>query len=407
MLYSSGGFMKEEIVVKLQKVSKSYKIYKNKLGRALEVFFFVKTKHQKFHALKEISFELKKAEILGIIGSNGAGKSTLLKIITGVTKPTSGKVEVKGKIASLLELGAAFNFELTGMQNIYQQGQIAGMTNDAIEEKIESIKEFAGIGDNIEKEVKTYSSGMFARLAFACAINMDFDVLIVDEILSVGDTNFQNKCINKMQELTKEGKTILFVSHDLHAIKYFCTRVIRLEKGQVIDSGENVLEIVEKYERNIMPGTIEESAENTTRSTSEKQIVTIDKVSIKNSSNVSTKKFLHKQDIKIVIDYTLNKYEKGMFFGVGFRNSNNDYINGMNTKQEGFEIAKKPGKYTLELEYISPLIYKDIYSLWAVCYNSSGTVVLSDYIIKNAFEVYVEKDICEGVTYIEHNWQYK
>ncbi len=399
--------MKEDTVVKLQKVNKSYKIYKNKIGRFLEIMFFIKNRHQKFHALKDITFELNKGEILGIIGSNGAGKSTLLKIITGVTKPTSGKVIVEGKIASLLELGAAFNFELTGIQNIYQQGQILGMSNDQIEAKIEAISDFAGIGENINQAVKTYSSGMFARLAFSCAVNMDFDVLIVDEILSVGDTNFQNKCINKMQALTKEGKTILFVSHDLHAIKYFCTRVIRLDKGQIIEQGEKVLDIVERYERNILPEVEEDPINKKESAFSTKEIVTINKVTIKNSKNIKNKKFLHKENIKIQIDYTLNKYQKGMFFGVGFRNSNNDYINGMNTKQEGFEIQKQPGNYTLELEYICPLIYKDIYSLWAVCYNSTGTVVLSDYIIKDAFEVYVEKDTCEGVTYIEHNWQYK
>lgn len=408
MLYN-GGSMKEEKIVKLKNVSKTYKIYKNKISRFLEVMFFTKNKHQKFHALTDISFELMKGEILGIIGSNGAGKSTLLKIITGVTKPTSGKVIVNGKIASLLELGAAFNFELTGIQNIYQQGQIIGMSNEEIESRISTIIEFSGIEKkNIDQPVKTYSSGMFARLAFACAINMDFDVLIVDEILSVGDTNFQNKCINKMQELTKKGKTILFVSHDLHAIKYFCTRVIRLDKGKIIDSGENVLDIVEKYERNILPSESEpvgNSKKETSFST--KEIVTINKVKILDKENKKCKKFLHKDNITIQIDYTLNKYERGMFFGVGFRNSNNDYINGMNTKQEGIDIPKKPGDYTLQLEYICPLIYKDVYSLWAVCYNSSGTVVLSDYIIKDAFEIYVEKDICEGVTYIEHNWKYK
>ena len=288
----------DESIVKLNKVNKVYKIYKNKMSRFLEVMFFIKNKHQKFHALNNISFELKRGEILGIIGSNGAGKSTLLKIITGVTKPTSGKVVVGGKIASLLELGAAFNFELTGMQNIYQQGQILGMNNDQIEERIPKILEFAGIGNNVNQPVKTYSYRMFARLAFSCAINMEFDVRIVDEILSVGDTNFQNKCINKMQDLTKEGKTILFVSHDLHAIKYFCTRVIRLDKGSIIDQGENVLEIVERYERNILPVLEEQQGKKKESSFSTNEIVTINKVRIKNSHDLKSKKFAHKENIK-------------------------------------------------------------------------------------------------------------
>ncbi|MEG2459646.1 MAG: ABC transporter ATP-binding protein [Clostridia bacterium] len=400
--------MSNKTVIKLDNISKIYKVYPTKINRFLEVMFFIKNKHEEFNALSNITFELNKGEILGIIGSNGAGKSTLLKVITGVTKPTSGKLSVKGKVASLLELGAAFNFELTGVQNIYQQGQILGMTKEQIDSKVEDIVEFSGINKNVNQLVKTYSSGMFARLAFSCAINMDFDVLIVDEILSVGDTNFQNKCINRMQELTKEGKTILFVSHDLHAVKYFCNRVIRLDKGRIIDEGDNVLEIVEKYERNIMPERVDnEKKEVKERAFSTNEIITIDKVILKDGAGNRTKKFKHKENIKVQINYTLHKYEEGMFFGVGFRNSNNDYINGMNTKQEGLEIQQKPGEYTLELEYICPMVYKDIYSLWGVCYNSSGTVVLSDYIIKDAFEVYVDKDVCEGVTYIEHNWQYK
>lgn len=394
-------------VISIKKLNKRFKIYDTKLDRLKEVMFFAKGKHTEFKALTDINLEVEKGDILGIIGSNGAGKSTLLKIITGVTKPTSGTVKINGKVASLLELGAAFNMDLTGIQNIYQQGQINGMTDEEIDKKLDEIIEFSGIGDNVNNLVRTYSSGMFARLAFSAAINMDFDILIVDEILSVGDTNFQNKCINKMKELTEQGKTILFVSHDLHAVKYFCNKIIRLDKGKIIDSGTDVLPIVERYEKNILPESMQDKQEVKNKAYSTNEYVTINKVTILDREGKKAKKIRHKENMKIRIEYTLHKYEKGIFFGVGMRNSKNEYINGMNTKQEGIDIPKKPGDYVLELEYICPLIYKDVYTLWGVCYNSTGTVVLSDYIMKDAFEIYVDKETCEGVTYIEHKWQYK
>lgn len=395
-------------VISIKKLNKKFKIYETKLDRLLEIMFFIKGRHTDFNALTDINLEVNKGDILGIIGSNGAGKSTLLKIITGVTKPTSGKVKINGKVASLLELGAAFNMDLTGIQNIYQQGQILGMSNEEIEKKVDEIVEFSGIGENVNQLVKTYSSGMFARLAFSSAINMDFDILIVDEILSVGDTNFQNKCINKMKELTERGKTILFVSHDLHAVKYFCNRIIRLDKGKIIEEGTDVLPIVERYEKNILPESMQDNREeNKKKAYSTNEYVTINKVTIIDREGKVSRKIRHKENMRIRINYTLHKYEEGIFFGVGIRNSKNEYINGMNTKQEGIEIPQKPGEYVLELEYLCPLIYKDVYTLWGVCYNSTGTVVLSDYIIKDAFEIYVDKETCEGVTYIEHKWQYK
>jgi ABC-type polysaccharide/polyol phosphate transport system ATPase subunit len=184
-----------------------------------------------------VSFEIKKGETVGIIGKNGAGKSTLLKIITGVLTPSSGHVHINGRIASLLELGAGFNPEYTGIENIYLQGTLIGYARDEMESKIDDILNFADIGDFVHQPVKMYSSGMFARLAFAVAINVEPDILIVDEALSVGDAAFQNKCIRKMEEIGKKGVTILFVSHDTQTINKFCNYVIWLNNGVVKEKG--------------------------------------------------------------------------------------------------------------------------------------------------------------------------
>ena len=207
-----------------------------------------KIRHTEFHALTDLSFNVKKGEILGIMGRNGAGKSTLLKIITGILEPTSGSVEVSGRISSLLELGTGFNMEYTGIENIYFYGTLMGFTKKQMDKKLDDIIKFAEIGDYIDQVVKTYSSGMFVRLAFAVAINIDPEILIVDEALSVGDVFFQVKCYHKFEEFKKMGKTILFVSHDLGSISKYCDRVILLNKG-VKEAEGKPKEIVDLYKQ--------------------------------------------------------------------------------------------------------------------------------------------------------------
>ena len=230
--------MNEENAIEIKDLVKEYKMYARKQDRLIEILFPKVNRHEAFRAVNGLNLNVKKGEILGILGKNGAGKSTLLKMITGVVVPTSGEIHVKGKISSLLELGAAFNSELTGYENIYQHGQVMGLSNEEIKAKEKEIIDFADIGEHLYQPVKTYSSGMFARLAFACAINVEPEVLIVDEVLSVGDMAFQEKSITKMKEIRKNGTTILFVSHSLHAIKNFCSRAIWMRDGQIVLDGE-------------------------------------------------------------------------------------------------------------------------------------------------------------------------
>ena len=238
----------KEIVVKIENLCKNYKMFDRKADRLIEAVVPGVERHKTFKALDNFNLEIGKGEVLGILGKNGAGKSTLLKIITGVVTPTSGKVEIKGKISSLLELGAAFNMDLTGVENIYQHGEVMGLSKEEIEKKKPEIIEFADIGDHLYQPVKTYSSGMFARLAFACAINVDPDILIVDEVLSVGDMAFQLKCFKKFEQLKKAGKTIIFVTHSINDILNNCNRTIIMNEGKKIFDG-GVKEGVENYKK--------------------------------------------------------------------------------------------------------------------------------------------------------------
>ena len=232
--------MREENAIEITGLTKVYKVFQRPSDRVREVLSpFHRRYSTDFYALHDVSFSVRRGETLGIIGKNGAGKSTLLKIITGVLTPTVGRVDVRGRIASLLELGAGFNPEMTGIENIYLNGDIMGISKQEMAARVPKIIDFADIGSFIERPVKTYSSGMFARLAFAVNAFVEPEILIVDEALSVGDVFFQNKCFHKFEELRRSNVTILFVSHDISAVRKYCQRVLWLEEGRVCREGES------------------------------------------------------------------------------------------------------------------------------------------------------------------------
>ena len=224
-------------VISIRGLKKMYKLYRKPSDRLLDAFGISKKNYTENYALKGFDLDIHKGETIGIIGTNGSGKSTLLKIITGVLNPTEGSVNVNGRISALLELGAGFNQEYNGIENIYLNGTMMGFSKKEIDERLDSILQFADIGDYVYQPVKTYSSGMFVRLAFAVAINIDPEILIVDEALSVGDVFFQSKCYHKFEEFKAQGKTILFVSHDLSSIAKYCDRVVVLNKGEKLSEG--------------------------------------------------------------------------------------------------------------------------------------------------------------------------
>ena len=239
--------MNNEYAIRAEHLSKVYNLYGHPMERLKEALKWRgRRRHQEFHALRDVSFTVMRGETLGIIGRNGSGKSTLLKILAGVLTPTGGHAEVRGRVASLLELGAGFNPELSGLENVFFQGTLMGFTRAEMQERLEGILLFADIGEFIHQPVKKYSSGMFVRLAFACAVNVDPDILIIDEALAVGDVRFQLKCQFKMAEFRERGKTILLVSHSGSDVVRLCNRAIWLDKGGIRAEGP-AKRIVEEY----------------------------------------------------------------------------------------------------------------------------------------------------------------
>ncbi|MBQ7782299.1 MAG: ABC transporter ATP-binding protein [Lachnospiraceae bacterium] len=234
--------------IQVKNLKKVYKLYNKPSDRFKEAFGLAKGKFKEHYALNGINLEIFQGETVGIIGTNGSGKSTILKIITGVLNPTEGEVEVSGRISALLELGAGFNMEYNGIENVYLNGTMMGFSEKEIEKKLPDILQFADIGDYVYQPVKTYSSGMFVRLAFAVAINIEPEILIVDEALSVGDVFFQAKCYRKFEEFKKLGKTIVFVSHDLSSISKYCDRVYLLNQGNLLGEG-SAKEMIDAYKQ--------------------------------------------------------------------------------------------------------------------------------------------------------------
>lgn len=293
--------MSDNTVIKIEHISKAYKLYKRPVDRLKESWSLTrKNYHTDHYALQDINLEIRQGECIGIVGTNGSGKSTLLKIITGVLTPSSGSISVNGRISALLELGAGFNMEYTGRKNIYLNGTIMGYSREEMDKKLNDIIEFAEIGEFIDQPVKSYSSGMFARLAFAVAINVDPDILIVDEALSVGDIFFQAKCFRKFNEFQERGKTILFVSHDLNSVLKYCSRCLLINKGEQVALGDTA-DVVNIYKKIL----VQNSREND-KSSSETAVIAdpTGKSGVWKDSMVTNKNFMEYGDgTAEIIDY--------------------------------------------------------------------------------------------------------
>lgn len=309
--------------IRVENVSKMYKLYDKPTDRFKEAIGLGRKNqlYREHYALNNISFDVKTGECVGIIGTNGSGKSTVLKIITGVLNPTDGNVMVNGRISALLELGAGFNMEYTGIENVYLNGTMIGFTREEIDRKLDDILAFADIGDFVNQPVKTYSSGMFVRLAFAVAINIDPEILIVDEALSVGDVFFQSKCYHKFEEFKKQGKTILFVSHDLSSISKYCDRVILINKGVKLAEG-TPKDMVDMYKK-VLVNQLDDGCEEEKKTDEEdvKQVLDIQNESVmwKNYFERNPQTLEYGSSLAEIIDYGIfdekgklsNTIEKG------------------------------------------------------------------------------------------------
>lgn len=347
----------KQTIISVKKLFKIYRLYAKPIDRLKETLNLRKKKYYKdYYVLDNISFEINSGDNIGIIGANGAGKSTLLKIITGVLSPTTGVVNVNGKVSALLELGTGFNPDYTGMENIHLVGTMMGFTEDEVNKKVQLILDFADIGDFIYQPVKTYSSGMFARLAFGVAINVEPQILIVDEVLSVGDIRFQIKCMNKMKEMIKGGSTVLFVSHDIGAIRRFCNKTLWLDKGRLINFGKTN-EIVDEYLEFLNYGEIIEKKETegireeVEEFTPKDVVVEIIGFTIYNEKSDAVDEFNSNDciDIEVVYDvYDIKIQNIGL--GIIIRGIDDAYISGVYTLLEHIELPWTYGRNKMTLE---------------------------------------------------------
>lgn len=390
-------------VIKVSNVSKIYNLYEKPSDRLKEAFSKRKY-HKEFKALNCISFDVLKGECFGIIGTNGSGKSTILKIITGVLQPSLGGVDVIGKVSALLELGAGFNMEYTGLENIYMNGLVLGYSKDEVSKMVPKILEFADIGDYINQPVKLYSSGMFARLAFAVAINIDPDILIVDEALSVGDIFFQAKCFKKFDEFKELGKTIIFVSHDITAVLKYCDRVMLLNKGEVVDIG-NPLDIVNKFKK-ILAGSVENDSliefknrlpVNTNPSIYGNNKASIVDFGLFNDSEI-TNTFLMGNIIKIVIKVRFNEDVKNPIIAWKLKNNKGLEIIGTNTFYEGidFDLVKANEEILVEFSFKCNLAANQyLLDLGVTRFNGDGLEVLCRFHEITTIDVLSDKE-CVG-----------
>ena len=393
-----------EIAIKIENLSKIYKLYEKPIDRLKESLNVTKKSyHKKHYALNDVSFDVKKGETLGIIGVNGSGKSTLLKIITGVLTPSSGKVEVNGKISALLELGAGFNPEYTGIENIYLNGTMMGLSKTDIDKKIDYILDFADIGNYIYQPVKIYSSGMFARLAFAVAINVDPEILIVDEALAVGDLNFQLKCMDKFAEFRDAGKTILYVSHDVNSVKRYCTKCIWIQNGSLVVVG-NTDTVTDRYLDYLKGNNKEKITEQVNQSQQNSDnIGQINGIKILDS-NLREKDYInYEEKVFIKVDYELFQYINNPVIGVAIYSVDNKYICGLNTKLDNYKIDDKIGKSSIYLEYSKFNIIGGTYYFDVALFESNAHVPieyrsrLKKFIVNTPY-------VGEGVCILEHKW---
>lgn len=390
--------------IEVRDLSKVYHLYNKPSDRIRETFSIRKKKYSKEHyALKNINLKINKGESIGIVGTNGSGKSTLLKLVTGVVTPTTGTIKTDGKIAALLELGAGFNPEYTGIENIYLNGTMMGYTEEEMKKRVPDIIEFADIGEFINQPVKSYSSGMFARLAFAVSINVEPDILIVDEALSVGDTRFQVKCIDKMRELQESGTTILFVTHAIEQIKRFCTRAIWIKNGEFIEDGE-ASQVVDLYDNFMKYG--EKKIEKVNNEDEFRLPENSDYLAV--IQKVSINKNMFKTFEKLEVEVTYDVYDNHMEdlqVGVAFYSLDRKiYVFGPNTNLDKISVPQKQGRHVVK--YIVPelMLMGGDYTVDVGIFNSGGIVNL-DY--KNNCEGFsvANEYFSEGMFYLKHEWQ--
>ena len=396
-----------EYAIELKHITKTYAMYAKPTDRLKEALDFRRRSyHDIFYALNDVNIHVKKGEMIGFIGENGSGKSTLLKIITGVLTPTSGEMQINGNIAALLELGSGFNPEYSGYDNIYLNGMVLGFTKEQVDGMVDDIISFADIGDHLYQPVKTYSSGMFVRLAFAVAINVDPEILIVDEALAVGDLEFQLKCMEKFTEFRNAGKTILFVSHDVNAVRRFCDRVYWLKNGVVENEGET-MEVTEEYENFLKRKSLKtvDREKSVVEEHSAPEIVTVDSATLLDENLEPVDIVEQNSTVYVKVEYTVkDESPKNPVLGVAIRTVQNHYVCGLNTLLDKTAIPWKKGKNVFYIKYPNMSLLSGEYYFDVAFFEENATVPFV-YKTKYVTMFITGKYVGEGIVVLDHEWK--
>ena len=397
--------MKEQNAIEVHNITKKFRVYNDK-GHTLKelALFSRRRKYEERLVLNGISFEVKKGEAIGLIGQNGCGKSTTLKLLTRIMYPDSGSIEMRGRVSSLIELGAGFHPDMSGRQNIYTNASIFGLTKKEIDARIENIIEFSELREFIDNPVRTYSSGMYMRLAFAVAINVDADILLVDEILAVGDANFQAKCFNKLKQIKSEWTTIVIVSHSLGQIEEFCERSIWIHEGRIKEEGSPrdvhpvYMEFMGQKRKDITPA----ASENTNDSRPGSGQIRIEKVEALNHSESGRNLYKTGEGVELQILYEGTESVEDAVLGLEIRNAEGVKCYATNTMTDYIDkvYLDKKGSIRLKLEQVMLVAGK--YSMDLTISTINGFPV--DF-YKNAFEFEMYSEIKDkGISRVPHEW---
>jgi len=356
-------------------------------------------KEKEFWALQDVSFEVKRGEALGIIGPNGAGKSTILKLLTGILRPNKGGIKVNGRLSALIEVGAGFHQDLTGRENIYLNGAILGMTKKEVDKKFDEIVEFSGLEEFIDTPVKRYSSGMYARLGFSVAAHLDPDVLLIDEVLSVGDLAFQRKCIEKMQSFTKNGTTIIFVSHNLESVRRLCPNTIFLNAAKISFTGSSA-EAIEHYLKSLKEPFL--ATYQYAKSIQKKgDLVKIEKAKLYDDHGIEKTEFKTGDFLRLEIEYSANVKVFSPSFAVAFF-SGGQLVSDINSRIQGYDINCISGHGKLSLVIYNLLLLPGFYEARVHIEDKNS---LSTYDVESVLFFVREGKRGIGIYYQPHSWE--
>jgi teichoic acid transport system ATP-binding protein len=392
--------------ISVRKLTKTYKIYPSSIDRALSPFR-KSDNSKKFSALKNVSVDFPLGEVIAILGKNGSGKSTLLKIITGVVRQTAGEVEVNGRISAMLELTSGFDMELTGVENIYLRALALGIPKEEADARKDEIIRFADIGEHINQPVRTYSSGMKARLGFAVSVSVDPDILIVDEVLAVGDDIFKLKCIEKMEEFRKQGKTILFVSHSLFTVKAFCTKALWINEGEVMEYGD-LGPVILAYEDFLR---VERAKQKAARGgdpaglppAEKKDVLEVKGFRMYNAENEDTNNFDYGSDVFFEFTYIVKRPIEKLTFCYTIRNAEALEVYMADKRNPANVVESEIGEHTLRVRLKKPKLLAGMYMLSGELWNNEAGFYVG-YSNKRPFHITQTEFLGTGIMHVDYEF---